>query len=79
MSESFDYELNAYLRNEDAKSEREWDLAEEIAELYSVIPNDYAELHKNGKHVNTFTHQEAIEYVIANDDDDNWTVKEVEE
>lgn len=79
MPESFDSELNAYFRDEDAKSERQWDLAEEIAELYCVIPGDYAELYKNGKHVNTFTHEEAIAYVLENDDDDNWAVEEVEE
>jgi hypothetical protein len=79
MADSFDSDLNDYLRDMDAKSERQWDLAEEISELYSVIPNDYAELYKNGKHVNTFTHQEAIQYILENDDEDNWTIEEVEE
>ena len=79
MPESFDSALNDHLRDGDAGIDRQWDLAEEIAELYSVIPNDRAELYKNGKHVNTFTHEEAIAYVLEHDDDDNWTIEEVEE
>jgi hypothetical protein len=79
MPESFDYELNAYLRNEDAKIDRCDEIADELTAMFIDLGiTDKAELYKNGSYQGDFNLQAAIQHACMHDEDDIWDVKELE-
>jgi hypothetical protein len=77
MPESFDHELNAHYKREDAREARSEDIRELLTDLYEDMTT--AELYQNGNYQGDFTLEAAIDYAIEHDDDDNWTIEEVEE
>jgi hypothetical protein len=80
MPEAFDYELNAYLRNEDARIERCDEIADDLTAMFIDLKiTSKADLFKNKSYQGEFDLEEAIQYACMNDDDDNWTIEEVEE
>jgi hypothetical protein len=77
MPESFDYELNAYLRDQDARAKHEEELADYITDLY--IGSEYADLYQNGRYRGWLNLNEAITRVLEDDDNDEWTINDEEE
>lgn len=80
MPESFDSDLNAYLRDEDARIDRCDDITDELTEMFTKLNiSGKAELYMNGNYKGDFDLNDAIAYAEEHDDDDNWTIEEVEE
>jgi Arc/MetJ-type ribon-helix-helix transcriptional regulator len=77
MPESFDHELNAHYKREGAREARSEAIRELLTDLYDGMTT--AELYQNGNYKGDFTLEAAIDYAIEHDDDDNWTIEEVEE
>ncbi len=80
MSESFDSDLNAYLRDEDARIDRCEEIADDLTAAFIALSiTGKAELYRNGNYRGDFDLQSAIEYAQEHDDDDNWSVTELDE
>jgi hypothetical protein len=80
MSESFDSDLNAYLRDEDAKVDRCEEIADDLTVMFTKLAiTGKGELYMNGNYKGDFDLNDAIAYAQEHDDDDNWVVTELDE